>query len=136
MATDYKALGKRISNARKQAGITQEALGEQLNMTRKHISVIESAIKRPSLDALVDIANALDRQPRIRCRAQKFFFVLLYGLLHSSLRHHILSTLSCHYNLPLRCSAILPGRISSTHFLVGSLLPVQNLRSIHGQAIL
>lgn len=44
MATDYKALGKRISNARKQAGITQEALGEQLNMTRKHISVIESAI--------------------------------------------------------------------------------------------
>lgn len=39
MATDYKALGKRISNARKQAGITQEALGEQLNMTRKHISV-------------------------------------------------------------------------------------------------
>ena len=45
MATDYKALGKRISNARKQAGITQEALGEQLNMTRKHISVIESAIK-------------------------------------------------------------------------------------------
>ena len=37
MATDYKALGKRISNARKQAGITQEALGEQLNMTRKHI---------------------------------------------------------------------------------------------------
>ena len=54
MATDYKALGKRISNARKQAGITQEALGEQLNMTRKHISVIESAIKRPSLDLLVD----------------------------------------------------------------------------------
>lgn len=37
MATDYKALGKRISNARKQAGITQEALGEQLNMTRKHL---------------------------------------------------------------------------------------------------
>ena len=68
MATDYKALGKRISNARKQAGITQEALGEQLNMTRKHISVIESAIKRPSLDALVDIANALDvsTEPPIR----------------------------------------------------------------------
>ena len=73
MATDYKALGKRISNARKQAGITQEALGEQLNMTRKHISVIESAIKRPSLDALVDIANALDVFP-------SFMYIL-----HSSL---------------------------------------------------
>lgn len=59
MAIDYEALGKRISNARKQVGITQEALGEQLSMTRKHISVIEAAISRPSLDTLVDIANAL-----------------------------------------------------------------------------
>lgn len=59
MAIDYEALGKRISNARKQVGITQEALDEQLNMTRKHISVIEAAISRPSLDTLVDIANAL-----------------------------------------------------------------------------
>ena len=32
----------------------------QLNMTRKHISVIEAAINRPSLDTLVDIANALN----------------------------------------------------------------------------
>ena len=39
MATDYKALGKRISNARKQAGITQEALGEQLNMTLSLIHI-------------------------------------------------------------------------------------------------
>ena len=60
MAIDYEALGKRISNARKQTGITQEALGELLNMTRKHISVIEAAITRPSLDTLVDIANALN----------------------------------------------------------------------------
>lgn len=60
MAIDYEAFGKRISNALKQIGITQEALGEQLNMTRKHISVIETAINRPSLDTLVDIANALN----------------------------------------------------------------------------
>lgn len=57
MATDYKALGKRISNARKQAGITQEALGEQLNMTRKHISVIESAME------LVQLICHLQRDP-------------------------------------------------------------------------
>lgn len=60
MAIDYEVLGKRISNARKQTGITQEALGEQLNMTQKHISVIEAAINRPSLDTLVDIANVLN----------------------------------------------------------------------------
>ena len=63
MAIDYEALGKRISNARKQTGITQEALGELLNMTRKRISVIEAAIHRPSLDTLVDIANALRITP-------------------------------------------------------------------------
>ena len=40
MAIDYEALGKRISNARKQSGVTQEALGDPLSMTRKHISVI------------------------------------------------------------------------------------------------
>ena len=60
MPIDYETLGKRIANARKQAGITQEALVEQLNMTRKHISVIEAAIGRPSLETLVDIANALN----------------------------------------------------------------------------
>ena len=78
MATDYKALGKRISNARKQAGITQEALGEQLNMTRKHISVIESAIKRPSLDALVDIANEIEQE--ILTRMVREMKAILYGL--------------------------------------------------------
>ena len=46
MATDYKALGKRISNARKQAGITQEALGEQLN--------IANALDVSTDDLLVD----------------------------------------------------------------------------------
>ena len=71
MATDYKALGKRISNARKQAGITQEALGEQLNMTRKHISVIESAIKRPSLDALVDMPFQRFLPPQFRLKIFK-----------------------------------------------------------------
>ena len=60
MAIDYEALGKRISNARKHTGITQEVLGEKLNVTRKHISVIEAAVNRPSLDILVDIANALN----------------------------------------------------------------------------
>ena len=45
MAIDYEALGKRISNARKQVGITQEALGEQLSMTRK----LSALLKRDAL---------------------------------------------------------------------------------------
>ena len=60
MATDYKALGKRISNARQQAGITQEALGEQINTRLCDMSFPASDGQLPILDALVDIANALD----------------------------------------------------------------------------
>ena len=46
MAIDYEALGKRISNARKQTGITQEALGEQLNITvlLKQLSTVRAWI--------------------------------------------------------------------------------------------
>lgn len=60
MALYYTALGKRISNFRNASGLTQEQFGEKLNMSRKHISVIEAAISRPSLEAVVEIANLLD----------------------------------------------------------------------------
>lgn len=53
MATDYKALGKRISNARKQAGITQEALGEQLNMTRKHLKHLQKSLMDSSYSRFI-----------------------------------------------------------------------------------
>ena len=59
MALDYSALGKRISNFRNASGLTQEQFGEKLNMSRKHISQVEAAISRPSLETLVDIANLL-----------------------------------------------------------------------------
>lgn len=59
MALDYSALGKRISNFRNASGFTQEQFCEKLNMSRKHISQIEAATSRPSLEALVDIANLL-----------------------------------------------------------------------------
>ena len=87
MAIDYESLGKRIANARKQTGITQEALGEQLNMTRKHISVIETAINRPSLDTLVDIALAF-QLPAVLYRAHTggdhIHFLSCHNLLLSS----------------------------------------------------
>ena len=92
MAIDYEALGKRISNARKQSGITQEALGDQLNMTRKHISVIEAAINRPSLDTLVDITNALN--------------VSADDLLVDSLTHSASTADSEIHRLLLDCNAI------------------------------
>lgn len=92
MPIDYETLGKRIANARKQAGITQEALVEQLNMTRKHISVIEAAIGRPSLETLVDIANALN--------------VSLDDLLVDSLTHSDSTADSEIHRLLLDCNAV------------------------------
>ena len=92
MAIDYEALGKRISNARKQIGITQESLGEKLNVTRKHISVIEAAVNRPSLDTLVDIANALN--------------VSADDLLVDSLSHSASTADSEIHRLLLDCNAI------------------------------
>ena len=92
MPIDYETLGKRIANARKQAGITQEALVEQLNMTRKHISVIEAAIGRPSLETLVDIANALN--------------VSLDDLLVDSLTHSASTADSEIHRLLLDCNAV------------------------------
>ena len=92
MPIDYETLGKRIAIARKQAGITQEALVEQLNMTRKHISVIEAAIGRPSLETLVDIANALN--------------VSLDDLLVDSLTHSASTADSEIHRLLLDCNAV------------------------------
>ena len=54
-----KNLGKRISNFRNASGLTQEQFGEKLNMSRKHISQVEAGISRPSLEAVIEIANFL-----------------------------------------------------------------------------
>ena len=60
MALDYSALGERISKFRNSSGMSQEQFGEKLNMSRKHISQVEAGISRPSLDTVVEIANALN----------------------------------------------------------------------------
>lgn len=59
MAIDYKILGKRIKDARKSKGMTQEQLAAATGMSQQHIGNIETASSKLSLQALVDIANAL-----------------------------------------------------------------------------
>lgn len=60
MAIDYEILGRRIKDARKKAGLTQEQLASATGMSQQHIGNIETAANKLSLQALVDIANALD----------------------------------------------------------------------------
>jgi len=56
---DLCAIGSRIKEAREQAGLTQEDLAAELEMSPTHISVLERGRKAPKLETLVNIANAL-----------------------------------------------------------------------------
>ena len=56
---DLCAIGARIKAARERAGLTQEDLAAELEMSPTHISVLERGVKAPKLETLVKIANAL-----------------------------------------------------------------------------
>ena len=56
---DYELLGKNIRKFRLQAGIKQEELAEQVDCTGSHIGQIERGRGVPSLEMVVQIANAL-----------------------------------------------------------------------------
>lgn len=55
----YRSIGRRIQNARCNAGITQEELAEIIGCTPQHISAIERGTKTPRLDTFITIANTL-----------------------------------------------------------------------------
>ena len=56
---DLRAIGARIKAARERAGMTQEDLAAELEMSPTHISVLERGLKAPKLETLVNIANVL-----------------------------------------------------------------------------
>ena len=59
MAIDYEKLGKRIKHFREQKGISQDELGNFVWVNNVHISNIETGKKAPSIDLLIELANAL-----------------------------------------------------------------------------
>lgn len=59
MELDYAALGERIRKFRKEKGLTQAILGEQVGIEPSNISHIERAASKVGLNTLVKIANAL-----------------------------------------------------------------------------
>lgn len=60
MELDYKKLGKRIKEQRLKKHLTQEKLGEIVDVATSNISHIERATTQVSLSSLVKISNALD----------------------------------------------------------------------------
>ena len=74
---DYKIVGKRIKELRKERGYTQEVLAEIAGLSVDHISHIETGNTKMSLNVLVKIANAF------RVSTDK----LLYDSLYQSKEH-------------------------------------------------
>ncbi|WP_317855999.1 helix-turn-helix transcriptional regulator [Chakrabartyella piscis] len=58
---EYKQLGLNIAYYRKKQGLTQENLAEMIDVSRTHMSRIETSYKSTvSLDVVFAIAKALD----------------------------------------------------------------------------
>lgn len=52
-------LSKRLKEARKAKKMTQEALGKEIGVTKVSICCYENGSRTPTLDTLIDLANAL-----------------------------------------------------------------------------
>ena len=60
MSDTKKLIGVRIKELRKQAGLTQEQLAEQVGLDARHLSRLEVGRHFPSLDTLEGIAKVLN----------------------------------------------------------------------------
>lgn len=56
----YKKLGRNIKIQRKKLGLTQQELADKMNISLNFMGKIEVAFSKPSLDTLIDFAEALD----------------------------------------------------------------------------
>lgn len=53
-------LGKRLKNLRLERGLTQQQLGDMINVTKVSICCYEKEERVPSLETLIDLANVLE----------------------------------------------------------------------------
>ncbi len=60
MTLDFKPIGKRIYNLRRERNITQEQLAELVNLSVTQVSKLENGKSRLSLDSLINIATVLE----------------------------------------------------------------------------
>ena len=56
---DYPAIARRVKEARRRAGLTQEQLAEQIDISANAVAKLENNLMNASLQTLVNIANAL-----------------------------------------------------------------------------
>lgn len=63
MELDYKAIGARIAQRRKQLGLKQSEVEEAADIGFKYLSNIERGISIPSTEVIMRLALALDTTP-------------------------------------------------------------------------
>lgn len=63
MELDYKAIGTRIAQRRKQLGLKQSEVEEAADIGFKYLSNIECGISIPSTEVIMRLALALDTTP-------------------------------------------------------------------------
>ena len=57
---DLSSIGGKIKQYRKAAKFSQSQLAEMIGISTKYVSVLERSAKPPSLETLINIANALN----------------------------------------------------------------------------
>lgn len=53
-------MGQRIKNLRKSVGMTQQELGQKLNVTKVSVCCYEKGTRTPALDTLMDLSNVFN----------------------------------------------------------------------------
>jgi transcriptional regulator with XRE-family HTH domain len=65
MENAAKLFGKRLRAARKATGLTIEKASEKAGLTPNFLGLLERGKKRPSFQAIIDLAKAFNVQPRV-----------------------------------------------------------------------
>ena len=63
IGTGGAAVGRKLANARRAAGLSQEALGQAVGVSKATISMMECGLRTPKVDLLVLLAAALGVPP-------------------------------------------------------------------------
>lgn len=60
MDINYRLIGSRLCQRRKELNLTQRKLGEMMHISSPHISAIETGSKQPSLETLLEFCKVLN----------------------------------------------------------------------------
>lgn len=86
-------IGSRIKLLRLTLGHSQESFSERLHISREHLSRIESGSRNPSIDLIIEIADAAD---------VTLDYLILGKTANTEIRHEIRSIISTLNNLEKR----------------------------------